>query len=247
MNERPNTIADADHDEQRQRRSRRRSCRCSASGDRVRLAGRLLDDDRPAERRDARGDAELAAARPRRVYSAPSACRLSRPGPRPADGSLMLRACATSAFLSGSPCAISSPSGATTSAKPCSPMRMRSTMRHISSRLNSPTSQPDGLVQAREVDGEHRRRQQIVVDADRRHRDAVDDRRRVLRDRRRAARRRGSRRRAAPASSNSVISRNSRNCEDVVLEDAILLPLLEAGVLQVGGERLQQCRRCVTT
>ena len=58
--------------------------------------------------------------------------------------SVMLRDCATSAFLSGSPWAISSPSGATTIAKPCSPMRIRSTMRHISSRLNSPTSQPDG-------------------------------------------------------------------------------------------------------
>ena len=47
----------------------------------------------------------------------------------------------------------------------------------------------------------------------------------------------------APASSNSVISRNSRNCEDVVLEDAVLLPRLQAGVLQVGGERLQDARR----
>ena len=67
------------------------------------------------------------------------------------------------------------------------------------------------LVQARQVDREDRRRQQVVVDADRRHRDAVDRQLRVLRDRRRAACRRGSSRSSRRYSSNSVISRNSRN------------------------------------
>ena len=68
------------------------------------------------------------------------------------------------------------------------------------------------LVEPRQVDGEDRCRQLIVVDADRRHRHAV--RRstvRVGRDRTRG----GPTRLVAtlpPASSNSVISRNSRNC-----------------------------------
>ena len=68
------------------------------------------------------------------------------------------------------------------------------------------------LVQARQVDGEDAGRQQVVVDADRRHR----RRRRSPAARPsgspRAACRRGSWRSIAPASSNSVISRNSRNC-----------------------------------
>ena len=111
--------------------------------------------------------------------------------------------------------------GATTSAKPCSPMRMRSTIRHISSRLNSPTSQPAGWFSRVRWMANDRGRQQIVVDADRRHRRrrrSVE--RRVLgnRDARLADAARW--RSCAPASSNSVISRNSRNCEDVVLEDA---------------------------
>ena len=119
------------------------SCRWSCGGAGVGLVGRLLDDDRPAERRDSRRDTQLAAAavvvfvRHRRVAG--------RRAERCTSGwSCMLRDRATSAFLSGSPWAISAPSGATTSAKPCSPMRMRSTIRHISSRLNSPTSHPAG-------------------------------------------------------------------------------------------------------
>ena len=42
-----------------------------------------------------------------------------------------------------------------------------------------------------------------------------------------------------PDSSKSVSSRNSSKLQHVVLEDPILLRLLQAGVLQIGGERLQ--------
>ena len=35
--------------------------------------------------------------------------------------------------------------------------------------------------------------------------------------------------------------------QDVVLEDAVLLPLLEAGVLEVGGQRLQDFGVGLTT
>ena len=104
-------------------------------------------------------------------------------------------------------------------------MRIRSTIRHISSRLNSPTSQPAGWFRrvrwiANTVVGS-RSSSTRIGDIE----TPSIEQRRVLRDRRRAACRRGSWRSRAPASSNSVISRNSRNCEDVVLEDAILLAL----------------------
>ena len=96
------------------------------------------------------------------------------------------------------------------------------------------------LVQARQVDGEDDGRQQVLVDADRRHRDAVDDQR---------ARLSGTATRGCADAARGdhragfVEQRDLAELaelQDVVLEDPILLPCLEAGVLQVGGERLQQ-------
>ena len=100
--------------------------------------------------------------------------------------------------------------------------------------------QPAGrLVEPRQVDGEDAGRQQVVVDADRRHRDAVD---------RPARASFGIATRGVPTRLEAMTSRRFveqrdlaelAELQDVVLEDAILLPRLEPGVLQVGGERLQ--------
>ena len=57
----PEQVADRDHAEQRDR-DRDDELPLQLGGVGVGLAGRLLDDDRPAERRDARGDAELGDA-----------------------------------------------------------------------------------------------------------------------------------------------------------------------------------------
>ncbi len=124
---------------------------------------------------DARGDAEVAAAvlvdvfaRDRRAVRLRAAARDERVAAHVArlrDERLLVGVAVRDELRRP---------GATTSAKPCSPMRMRSTIRHISSRLNSPTSQPAGWFEAREMDREDRGRQQVVVDADRRHRHAVD-------------------------------------------------------------------------
>ena len=187
------------------------SCRCRRVRAGVGLARSAARRSRvqPSGSNPAR-DGQLFACRLVDVNSQPG--RLGRPRRRRADGRSMLRDCATSAFLSGSPCAMSVPSGATTSAKPCSPMRMP--VDHPPHLFEAELAdQPAGrLVEARQRNGEDARRQQVVVDADRRHRDAVEDERRVAS---------GSRRCGAPtrlvattraASSNSVISRNSRNC-----------------------------------
>ena len=150
----------------------------------------------------------------------------------------MLRVCATSAFLSGSPCAISSPSGRDDhrEAVLADPDPIDHPPHFFEAEL---ADQPAGrLVEAGEVDGEDRGRQQVVVHADGRHRDAVDDRARVFRDRDArladAARRD---RRAGLVEQRDLAE--LAELEHVVLEDAVLLPGLEAGVLEVGGERLE--------
>ena len=193
MNERPKQIADGDHDRAARRRWRRSSWRCSCGRAGVGLARRLLDDDGPAERRDARGDAELAAA-VLVVYS----CETGAPSPRVRAAAnsgwpLMLRACATSAFLSGSPWATSSPSGATT---------MREAVLADADLIDHPphffeaelADEPaGGLVQTRQLDGEH-----AWSAADPRRRGSATSttpsivERRVLRESPRAAGRRGS-------------------------------------------------------
>ena len=206
-------IADRDHRRAARPRWRRRSCRWSCGRVGVGLAGRLLDDHGPAERRDARGDAELAAAvlvgvflRHRRVVGC------GADAPRPADGRSCCAPARRAPSCRGRRARSARRPGATTSAKPCSPMRML--IDHPPHFFEAELAdQPAGrLVEARQVDGEDRRRQQILVDADRRHR---------RRRRSSAARPSGSTTRGlptrldaivAPASSNSVISRNSRNC-----------------------------------
>ena len=117
VDERPSEDeADGDHAEQRDG-DRRHELPAKLRGGGVGFARRLFDDDGPAEGRNARGDAEIAAAvgvdvleRDRRVAFV-DAREAATSG-----SALMLVACATSAFLSGSPCATSSPSGATTMA-----------------------------------------------------------------------------------------------------------------------------------
>ena len=97
------------------------------------------------------------------------------------------------------------------------------------------------LVQAREADDERRCRQEIFVDADRRHIHALDDRRRVLGDddpRLAGAARHDGRAGFVEQRDLAELA----ELENVVLEDLILLPALEAGVLQVGRQRFQQCR-----
>ena len=49
-----------------------------------------------------------------------------------------------------------------------------------------------------------------------------------------------------PPSSMSVSSLNSGNCEDVVLEDPVLLPRLQSCLLQVGGNRLENLYAALT-
>ena len=180
----------------------------------VGLAGRLLDDDRPAERRDARGDAEVVAAVVVDVFERDRRAVLlaARDAARAADAPFMLRACATSAFLSGSPWATSSPSGATTRA--IAVLADADAVDHPPHFLEAELAdEPAGrLVQTLQAEREHAGRQQVVVDADRRHH---------RRRRSPAARPSGSSTRGlpmrlvaivSPDSSNSVISRNSRNC-----------------------------------
>ena len=95
-----------------------------------------------------------------------------------------------------------------------------------------------GLVQARQANDEHRRRQQVVVHPDRGHGDAAEIDRRVVRDR--------DPRRADAARRHDL----SRFVEDrdlaelaegehVVPDDGRLLALVEPGVLQIGAERLE--------
>src|SRR5205823_6674720 len=91
------------------------------------------------------------------------------------------------------------------------------------------------------MDAERRRGEEIFVNAHRRHQHAVDRQLRVLwnRDARLAhAARRDDR--AALVEERDLPE--FAELEDVVLEDAVLLPRLEAGVLQIGGERLEQAR-----
>jgi hypothetical protein len=100
--------------------------------------------------------------------------------------------------------------------------------------------QPPGrLVQGAQADREDRGRQQILVDADRRHRDAVDRQRRVLRDHdaRLADAARGDHR---PLLVEQRDLAELAELQHVVLENLILLAAVESGVLQIGGERLEQ-------
>ena len=83
-----------------------------------------------------------------------------------------------------------------------------------------------------EPNRDDRRRQKIVVDRERRHENALDVERLPSRARSPSAFRGGSRRSAAPFSSSSVSSLNSGNSQDEVLEDAVLLPPLKAGLLR---------------
>jgi len=87
-------------------------------------------------------------------------------------------------------------------------------------------------------------RQQVVVDANRRHRDAVDRGRQGRRNRH-ARRGRATSWRPRRPTRRTTSAREIRELERVVLEDAILLPLLEAGVLKIRRERLEnfQCRQ----
>ena len=95
------------------------------------------------------------------------------------------------------------------------------------------------LVQAGEPDGEHGRRQQIFVDADGRHRDAVDRQRGVFGNR-------NARLADAARRDHRAVLVEQRDLAElaelqhVVLEDLILLAGVEAGVLEIGGKRLQQ-------
>ena len=101
------------------------------------------------------------------------------------------------------------------------------------------TDQPAGrLVEAHQRHGEHARRQQVVVDAQRRHRDAIEHDRRVGRH--------GHARRADAARGDdaAILVEQGQLAElaelqDVVPQDGRLLPLLEAGVLELRGEGLQ--------
>jgi len=95
------------------------------------------------------------------------------------------------------------------------------------------------LIQTRQVNRERRRREQVLVDFDRRHRHAVDRERRVLG--------KGDARRPDPARRDhrtALVEQRDlaefAELQHVVLEDPILLPGLESGVLEIGGERLEQ-------
>jgi hypothetical protein len=89
------------------------------------------------------------------------------------------------------------------------------------------------------VNRKHGRRQQIFVDLDRRHRNAIDRQLGFFwrRDPRCADAARGDERAALVEQRDLA---ELAKLQDVVLEDAVLLPGLEAGVLQIGGECLQQ-------
>ncbi len=95
-----------------------------------------------------------------------------------------------------------------------------------------------GLIEAGQADREDAGRQEVVVDPDRRHRDALEHDRRVGRDR--------DARRADPArGDDAALLVEQRQfaelveLQDVVPEDRRLLPLLEAGVLQLRRQGLE--------
>jgi hypothetical protein len=101
--------------------------------------------------------------------------------------------------------------------------------------------QPAGrLVEVGQPDRKRRGREQLVIDPDRRHQHAVDAdgaAEAVHVDPRLAD--------AARHQRGAVLGKQSDlaelpELEDVVLEDLILLAAIEAGVLEVGGERLEQ-------
>ena len=75
------------------------------------------------------------------------------------------------------------------------------------------------LVEPRQVDRERRGRQLVFVEADRRHRDVVEGNQHVLRH---------------------LDARTASAAGDVILQDAILLPPIEAGILEVRSQRLEQ-------
>ena len=97
------------------------------------------------------------------------------------------------------------------------------------------------LIQVAEVNGKDAGRQQVVVDAQRRERDAVERDRRVRRngDTRPADAARGQ---GGAGFVEEADLAEFAEPEDVVLEDAVLLPRLQAGVLQIGGERREDLR-----
>ena len=86
---------------------------------------------------------------------------------------------------------------------------------------------------------EGRRRQQVVVHSNGRHRDAAQHQRGVLGNlhARGADAARGDQRAGSVEECNLP---ELAELQDVILEDAILLPLLQARVLEVRGERLEE-------
>ena len=209
-------------------------------GVRVRLAGRLLDRDGPAQCRDFRRHAEVPALvvgvleRRRRLVMFVADGRdqrVRRHGARLGDERLLVGVAVRDQLASRRDdhrVAMLADADAVDHAP------------HLLERELA--SQPAGaLVQAREADDERRRRQEIFVDADRRHVHALDDRRRVLGDddpRLAGAARHD--RRAGFVKQRDLAE--LAELEDVVLEDLILLPALETGILQVGRQRFQQRR-----
>ncbi len=238
MKLRPKQIADGDHHEQRDR-DRDDQLALQRGGVGVGLARRLLDDDRPAELRDARGDAELAAA----VLVGVFLRDRRRVGARSRGGEQLVAAHVArlrdQRLLVG--VAVRDQLAARGDDQREAVIADADLIDHPPHFFEAELAdEPAGrLVQVRQADGEHRRRQQILVDADRRHRDAVDRQLRVLRDRdaRLADAARGDHRALLVEQRDLA---ELAELQDVVLEDLILLALVEAGVLQVGGERLQQ-------
>ena len=100
----------------------------------------------------------------------------------------------------------------------------------------------DVLLRLRQPHRDRRRRQQVVVDAHRRDVGVFRAVPRLLRDCQLGRAERARRERRTPALSNTVISRNSGNCEDVVLEGPFLLPRGQPGRPELGADRLEHAR-----
>ena len=234
-------VADGNHREQRQR-DRDDELLLQLLGAGECFVGRLLDHDGPAERRNLRRHSEVAAAvlvhvlaRHRRVLSLLSSRGEHRVGRRHVarlrDERLLVRvAVRDQRAVRGDDHRVAVLAEA--DAVDHAPHLLEVELAGEPAR---------GPVQAREMDAERRCGEEIFVDAHRRHQHAVDRQLRVLwnRDARLAhAARRDDR--AALVEERDLPK--FAELEDVVLEDAVLLPRLEAGVLQIGGERLEQVR-----